>query len=106
MRYFSGQSLNNARIWSWSSNWTRSTSVVVWHDSCLMRLDDSLGVPRQHFIDEKDFGGARSCDETWLDRMATCGNKKNGVQFIRHERKQIDRVPAPTFTRWLRKRGS
>ena len=55
-----------------------------------MRLADSFGVPRQHFIDEY-FGN--ELDQTWLDRMATCGNKK-WVQFIRHERKQIDQIRA------------
>jgi RNA polymerase primary sigma factor len=46
------------------------------------------GVPRQQFIDEY-FGN--ELDQTWLDRMATCGNKK-WVQFIKHERRQIDQI--------------
>ncbi len=55
-----------------------------------MRLADSFGVPRQHFIDEY-FGN--ELDQTWLDRMVMCGNKK-WVQFIRHERKKIDQIRA------------
>jgi RNA polymerase primary sigma factor len=55
-----------------------------------MRLADSYGVPRQQFVDEY-FGN--ELDQTWLDRMATCGSKK-WVQFIKHERKQIDQIRA------------
>jgi hypothetical protein len=55
-----------------------------------MKLADSFGVPRHHFIDEY-FGNEP--DQTWLDRMAASCNKK-WVQFIRHERQQIDQIRA------------
>ena len=88
--YVKGLSLNNARIESSVEQLYSINKRLVAHESRLMRLADSFGVPRQHFIDEY-FGN--ELDQTWLDRMATCGNKK-WVQFIRHERKQIDQICA------------
>ena len=88
--YVKGLSLNNARIESLVEQLYSINKRLVAHESRLMRLADSFGVPRQHFIDEY-FGN--ELDQTWLDRMATCGNKK-WVQFIRHERKQIDQIRA------------
>ena len=88
--YVKGLSLNNARIESLVEQLYSINKRLVAHESRLMQLADSFGVPRQHFIDEY-FGN--ELDQTWLDRMATCGNKK-WVQFIRHERKQIDQVRA------------
>jgi RNA polymerase primary sigma factor len=55
-----------------------------------MRLADGFGVRRQDFIDEY-FGN--ELDQTWLDHMARTGNKQ-WVQFIRHERTQIDQIRA------------
>jgi len=88
--YVKGLSLNNARIESLVEQLYSINKRLVAHESRLMRLADSFGVPRQHFIDEY-FGN--ELDQTWLDRMATSGNKK-WVQFIRHERKQIDQIRA------------
>jgi RNA polymerase primary sigma factor len=88
--YVKGLSLNNARIESLVEQLYSINKRLVAHESRLMRLADSFGVPRQHFIDEY-FGN--ELDQTWLDRMATCGNKK-WVQFIRCERKQIDQIRA------------
>jgi RNA polymerase primary sigma factor len=59
-----------------------------------MRLADSFGVPRQHFIDEY-FGN--ELDQTWLDRMATCGNKK-WVLWIATFRTQ---AMSRRYLRWL-----
>src|SRR5262252_6696992 len=86
--YVKGLSLNNARIESLVEQLYSINKRLVAHESRLMRLADSFGVPRQHFIDEY-FGN--ELDQTWLDRMATSGNKA-WVQFIRHERKQIDQI--------------
>ena len=91
--YVKGLSLNNARIESLVEQLYSINKRLVAHESRLMRLADSFGVPRQHFIDEY-FGN--ELDQTWLDRMATCGNKK-WVQFIRHERKQIDQIRADIY---------
>ena len=88
--YVKGLSLNNARIESLVEQLYSINKRLVAHESRLMRLADSFAVPRQHFIDEY-FGN--ELDQTWLDRMATCGNKK-WVQFIRHERRQIDQIRA------------
>ena len=88
--YVKGLSLNNARIESLVEQLYSINKRLVAQESRLMRLADSYGVPRQQFIDEY-FGN--ELDQTWLDRMATCGNKK-WVQFIKHERKQIDQIRA------------
>ena len=88
--YVKGLSLNNARIESLVEQLYSINKRLVAHESRLMRLADSFDVPRQHFIDEY-FGN--ELDQTWLDRMVMCGNKK-WVQFIRHERKKIDQIRA------------
>src|SRR5499433_3042350 len=88
--YVKGLSLNNARIESLVGQLYSINKRLVAHESRLMRLADSFGVPRQHFIDEY-FGN--ELDETWPDRMATSGNKQ-WAQFIRHEREQIDQIRA------------
>jgi RNA polymerase primary sigma factor len=85
-----GLSLNNARIESLVEQLYAINKRLVAHESHLMRLADSFSVPRQQFIDEY-FGN--ELDHTWLDRMATCGNKK-WVEFINHARKQIDVIRA------------
>jgi RNA polymerase primary sigma factor len=88
--YVKGLSLNNARIESLVEQLYSINKRLVANESRLMRLADSFGVARQDFIDEY-FGN--ELDQTWLDRMATCGNKKWG-QFINDERKQIDQIRA------------
>src|SRR5215470_4354507 len=88
--YVKDLSLNNARIESLVEQLYSINKRLVAYESHLMRLADSFGVPRQHFIDEY-FGSEP--DQTWLDRMAASGNKK-WVQFIRQERKQIDQIRA------------
>jgi RNA polymerase primary sigma factor len=88
--YVKDLSLKKTRIESLVEQLYSINKRLVAHESRLMRLADSFGVPRQHFIDEY-FGN--ELDQTWLDRMATCGNKK-WVQFISRERKQIDQIRA------------
>src|SRR5262245_5254203 len=88
--YVKSLSLNNARIESLVEQLYSINKRLVAHESRLMRLADSFGVPRQHFSDEY-FGN--ELDQTWLDRMATSGNKI-WVRFIRHEREQIDQIRA------------
>src|SRR5215831_18185695 len=88
--YVKGLSLKNARIESLVEQLYSINKRLVAYESRLMRLADSFGVPRQHFIDEY-YGN--ELDQTWPDRMATSGNKK-WVQFIKHERKQIDQIRA------------
>src|SRR6516165_4446774 len=86
--YVKGLSLNNARIESLVEQLYSIIKRLVAHESRLMRLADSYGVPRQQFIDEY-FGN--ELDQTWLERMATSGKKK-WMQFIKHERRQIDQI--------------
>jgi RNA polymerase primary sigma factor len=88
--YVKSLSLNNSRIESLVEQLYSINKRLVAHESRLMQLADSFGVPRQHFIDEY-FGN--ELHQTWLDRMATSGNKK-WMQFIRHERRQIDQIRA------------
>ena len=92
--YVKDLSLNNARIESLVEQLYSINKRLVAYESHLMRLADSFGVPRQQFIDEY-FGN--ELDQTWPDRMGTSGNKK-WVQFIRHERKQIDQIRADIHT--------
>src|SRR5262249_46876925 len=66
--YVKDLSLNNARIESLVEQLYSINKRLVAHESRLMRLADSYGVPRQQFIDEY-FGN--ELDQTWLDRMAT-----------------------------------
>src|SRR5215471_8354109 len=70
--YVKGLSLNNARIESLVEQLYSINKRLVAHESRLMHLADSFGVPRQQFIDQY-FGN--ELDQTWLDRMATSGNK-------------------------------
>src|SRR5262245_92662 len=88
--YVKGLSLNNARIESLVEQLYSINKRLVAYESRLMQLADRFGVSRQHFIDEYF---CSEQDQTWLDRMAASGNKK-WVQFIRHERKQIDQIRA------------
>jgi RNA polymerase primary sigma factor len=88
--YVKGLSLNNARIESLVEQLYSINERLVAHESRLMRLADSYGVPRQQFIDEY-FGN--ELDQTWLERMATSGKKK-WMLFIKHERRHIDQIRA------------
>jgi RNA polymerase primary sigma factor len=85
-----GLSLNNARIESLVEQLYSINKRLVTHESRLMRLADRYGVARQQFIDEY-FGN--ELDQSWLERMATSGNKK-WVQFIKLQRRQIDQIRA------------
>src|SRR5262245_9144507 len=89
--YVKGLSLNNTRIESLVEQLYSINKRLVAYESRLMQLADSFGVSRQHSIDE--YFGSEQGDQTWFDRMAASGNKK-WVQFIRHERKQIDQIRA------------
>src|SRR5262249_20275945 len=86
--YVKSLSLNKARIESLVEQLYSINKRLVAHESSLMRLADSFGVPRQHFIDEYI---GNELDQTWPDRMATSGNN-TWVRFIGHERKQIDQI--------------
>jgi RNA polymerase primary sigma factor len=86
--YVKSLSLNKARIESLVQQLYSINKRLVAHESSLMRLADSFGVPRQHFIDEYI---GNELDQTWPDRMAVSGNK-TWVQFIKHEREQIDQI--------------
>src|SRR5215468_9991532 len=86
--YVKSLSLNNARIESLVEQLYSINKRLVALEGRLMRLADSYGVPRQSFIDEY-FGN--EIDQTWLDRMAECGNRK-WSQFIKHERKNIEQI--------------
>jgi len=88
--YVKGLSLNNARIESLVEQLYSINKRLVAHESRLMRLADSYGVPRQQFIDEY-FGN--ELDQSWLERMATSGKKK-WMLFIKHERQHIDQIRA------------
>jgi len=86
--YVKSLSLNNARIESLVEQLYSINKRLVALESRLMRLADSYGVPRQHFIDEY-FGN--ELDQSWIDRMAEAGNRKWG-QFIKHEKTHIDGI--------------
>jgi RNA polymerase primary sigma factor len=86
--YVKSLSLNKARIESLVEQLYSINKRLVAHEGNLMRLADSFGVPRQHFIDEYI---GNELDQTWPDRMAVSGNK-TWVQFIKHEREQIDQI--------------
>ncbi|KAB2911010.1 MAG: RNA polymerase sigma factor RpoD, partial [Hyphomicrobiaceae bacterium] len=80
-------SLNNNRIESLVEQLYSINKRLMVLEGRLMRLADSYGVPRQHFIDEY-FGN--ELDQTWLDRMSEGGKKWS--QFIRHERPQVEQI--------------
>ena len=85
--YVKSLSLNNARIESLVEQLYSINKRLVALESRLMRLADSYGVPRQHFIDEY-FGN--ELDQTWIERMTESGRKWG--QFIKHERASIDQI--------------
>jgi RNA polymerase primary sigma factor len=77
-------SLNNNRIESLVEQLYAINKRLIGLEGRLMRLADSYGVPRQHFIDEY-YGN--ELDQTWLDRVA--GNGKKWGQFVKSERTQV-----------------
>ncbi len=77
-------SLNNNRIESLVEQLYAINKRLIGLEGRLMRLADSYGVARQHFIDEY-FGN--ELNQTWLDRMST--NGKKWTQFVKHEKPQI-----------------
>jgi RNA polymerase primary sigma factor len=80
-------SLNNNRIESLVEQLYGINKKLVALEGRLMRLADSYGVPRQHFIDEY-FGN--ELDQGWIERMS--GANKKWAQFIKHEKRQIDTI--------------
>jgi RNA polymerase primary sigma factor len=82
-------SLNNNRIESLVEQLYAINKRLIGLEGRLMRLADSYGVPRQHFIDEY-YGN--ELDQTWLDRVA--GNGKKWAQFVKTERSQVEQIRA------------
>ena len=80
-------SLNNNRIESLVEQLYAINKRLIGLEGRLMRLADSYGVPRQHFIDEY-YGN--ELDQTWLDRVGTNGKKWG--QFVKSERPQIEQI--------------
>jgi RNA polymerase primary sigma factor len=82
-------SLNNNRIESLVEQLYAINKRLIGLEGRLMRLADSYGVPRQHFIDEY-YGN--ELDQTWLDRVANNGKKWG--QFVKTERGQVEQIRA------------
>ena len=82
-------SLNNNRIESLVEQLYAINKRLIGLEGRLMRLADSYGVPRQHFIDEY-YGN--ELDQTWLDRVA--GNGKKWGHFVKSERAQVEQIRA------------
>ncbi|MBS0250185.1 MAG: RNA polymerase sigma factor RpoD [Proteobacteria bacterium] len=82
-------SLNNNRIESLVEQLYAINKRLIGLEGRLMRLADSYGVPRQHFIDEY-YGN--ELDQTWLDRVANNGKKWG--QFVKVERAQVEQIRA------------
>jgi RNA polymerase primary sigma factor len=80
-------SLNNNRIESLVEQLYAINKRLIGLEGRLMRLADSYGVPRQHFIDEY-YGN--ELDQTWLDRVAD--NGKKWAQFVKSERSQVEQI--------------
>ncbi|MGO4683383.1 RNA polymerase sigma factor RpoD [Hyphomicrobium sp. 2TAF46] len=80
-------SLNNNRIESLVEQLYAINKRLIGLEGRLMRLADSYGVPRQHFIDEY-YGN--ELDQTWLDRVANNGKKWG--QFVKTERSQVEQI--------------
>jgi len=80
-------SLNNNRIESLVEQLYAINKRLIGLEGRLMRLADSYGVPRQHFIDEY-YGN--ELDQTWLDRVS--GNGKKWGQFVKVERGQVVQI--------------
>jgi len=82
-------SLNNNRIESLVEQLYAINKRLIGLEGRLMRLADSYGVPRQHFIDEY-YGN--ELDQTWLDRVAENGKKWSN--FVKNERTQVEQIRA------------
>ncbi|MBY0559304.1 RNA polymerase sigma factor RpoD [Hyphomicrobium sp.] len=80
-------SLNNNRIESLVEQLYAINKRLIGLEGRLMRLADSYGVPRQHFIDEY-YGN--ELDQTWLDRVANNGKKWGS--FVKTERGQVEQI--------------
>ncbi|MFA5958276.1 RNA polymerase sigma factor RpoD [Hyphomicrobium sp.] len=80
-------SLNNNRIESLVEQLYAINKRLIGLEGRLMRLADSYGVPRQHFIDEY-YGN--ELDQTWLDRVANNGKKWG--QFVKVERVTVENI--------------
>src|SRR6185369_2766625 len=80
-------SLNNNRIESLVEQLYAINKRLIGLEGRLMRLADSYGVPRQHFIDEY-YGN--ELDQNWLDRVSTNGKKWG--QFVKSERPHIEQI--------------
>jgi RNA polymerase primary sigma factor len=78
-------SLNNNRIESLVEQLYAINKRLIGLEGRLMRLADSYGVSRQHFIDEY-YGN--ELDQTWLDRVS--GSGKKWGQFVKSERGQVE----------------
>ena len=78
-------SLNANRIDSLVEQLYAINKRLVQLEGQLMRLADSYGVPRAQFIEEY-YGN--ELDQTWLERMASSGNKK-WVQMLSSETDRI-----------------
>jgi RNA polymerase primary sigma factor len=85
--YVKSLSLNNNRIESLVEQLYAINKRLIGLEGRLMRLADSYGVPRQHFIDEY-YGN--ELDQTWLDRVSTNGKKWG--QFVKSERPHIEQI--------------
>ena len=80
-------SLNNNRIESLVEQLYAINKRLIGLEGRLMRLADSYGVPRQHFIDEY-YGN--ELDQTWLDRVGSNGKKWG--QFVKSEREHVEQI--------------
>ena len=80
-------SLNNNRIESLVEQLYAINKRLIGLEGRLMRLADSYGVPRQHFIDEY-YGN--ELDQTWLDRVSAIGKKWGS--FIKAERSSVEQI--------------
>ena len=80
-------SLNNNRIESLVEQLYAINKRLIGLEGRLMRLADSYGVPRQHFIDEY-YGN--ELDQTWLDRVS--GSGKKWGHFVKSERGHVEQI--------------
>lgn len=81
-------SLNNNRIESLVEQLYTINKRLIGFEGRLMRLADSYGVPRPDFISEY-YGN--ELDQTWLDRIGTCG-RKPWERLVRGDRGQIETI--------------
>jgi RNA polymerase primary sigma factor len=81
-------SLNNNRIESLVEQLYAINKRLIGFEGRLMRLADSYGVPRPDFISEY-YGN--ELDQTWLDRISTCG-RKPWERMVKSDRGQIETI--------------